>query len=69
MYKIRTYNAIAPLGLERFPAAQYAVGADVDAADAVLLRSHKLGVDELSSGLRAIAVSYTHLTLPTTVIV
>ena len=55
MYKIRTYNAIAPLGLERFPAAQYAVGADVDAADAVLLRSHKLGVDELSSGLRAIA--------------
>jgi D-3-phosphoglycerate dehydrogenase len=55
MYKIKTYNAIAPLGLERFPAAQYAVGADVDAADAVLLRSHKLGVDELSSGLRAIA--------------
>ena len=55
MYKIKTYNAIAPVGLERFSADQYAVGADVDAADAVLLRSHKLGVDELSPGLRAIA--------------
>jgi D-3-phosphoglycerate dehydrogenase len=43
------------VGLERFSADQYAVGADVDAADAVLLRSHKLGVDELSSGLQAIA--------------
>ena len=55
MYKIKTYNAIAPVGLERFSADQYAVGAEVDAADAVLLRSHKLGVDELSPGLRAIA--------------
>ena len=55
MYKIKTYNAIAPVGLERFPADLYSVGAEVDTADAVLLRSHKLGVDELSSGLRAIA--------------
>lgn len=55
MYKIKTYNAIAPIGLERFPADLYSVGAEVDTADAVLLRSHKLGVDELSSGLRAIA--------------
>ena len=55
MYKIKTYNAIAPIGLERFPADLYNVGAEVDTADAVLLRSHKLGVDELSSGLRAIA--------------
>ena len=55
MYKIKTYNAIAPVGLERFSADQYAVGVDVDAADAVLPRSHKLVVDELSPGLRAIA--------------
>ena len=55
MYKIKTYNAIAPVGLERFSRDQYAVGADVDAADAVLLRSHKLGVEELSAGLRAVA--------------
>ena len=55
MYKIKTYNAIAPVGLERFSKDQYAVGADVDAADAVLLRSHKLVVEELSPGLRAVA--------------
>jgi D-3-phosphoglycerate dehydrogenase len=55
MYTIKTYNAIAPVGLERFSKGQYTVSADVDSADAVLLRSHKLGVDELSSGLCAIA--------------
>lgn len=55
MYTIKTYNAIAPVGLERFSKDQYTVSADVDSADAVLLRSHKLGVDELSSGLCAIA--------------
>ena len=55
MHTIKTYNAIAPVGLERFSKDQYTVSADVDSADAVLLRSHKLGVDELSSGLCAIA--------------
>ena len=55
MYTIKTYNAIAPVGLERFSKDQYTVSANVDSADAVLLRSHKLGVDELSSGLCAIA--------------
>jgi D-3-phosphoglycerate dehydrogenase len=55
MHNIKTYNAIAPIGLARFSADQYNVGADIEQADAMLLRSHKLGIDELQPGLRAIA--------------
>ena len=55
MYKVRTYNAIAPIGLERFPADNYVVGPDIDAPDAVLLRSHKLAMDEISPQVRAVA--------------
>ena len=55
MYTIKTYNAIAPVGLDRFDASRYAVSAEAEAPDAMLLRSHKLGVDELNDGLAAIA--------------
>jgi D-3-phosphoglycerate dehydrogenase len=54
-YSIKTYNAIAPIGLQRFEAGNYMVGADVEGADAMLLRSHKLAEEELTPGLRAIA--------------
>jgi len=54
-YKIKTYNAIAPAGLQRFDSGDYAVGPELEGADAMLLRSHKLSVDELMPGLRAIA--------------
>ena len=54
-YKIKTYNAIAPAGLQRFDAGDYTVGPELEGADAMLLRSHKLSVDELTPGLRAIA--------------
>ena len=54
-YSIKTYNAIAPIGLQRFEAGNYTVGADVEGADAMLLRSHKLAEEELTPGLRAIA--------------
>ena len=54
-YNIKTYNAIAPVGLQRFAAGDYTVGPDVEGADAMLLRSHKLSADELTPGLRAIA--------------
>ena len=47
MHNIKTYNAIAPVGLARFSANLYKVGAEVEQPDAMLLRSHKLGVDEL----------------------
>ncbi len=55
MHNIKTYNAIAQIGLDRFPADQYQVGADIEQPHAMLLRSHKLAVDELSAGLCAIA--------------
>ena len=54
-YNIKTYNAIAPVGLQRFAAGNYTVGPDMEGADAMLLRSHKLSTDELTPGLRAIA--------------
>ena len=55
MYKVRTYNAIAPAGLSRFDSAKYAVGPEQAQPDALLLRSHKLAVEEITPGLRAIA--------------
>ena len=55
MYKVKTFNAIAEAGLARFPADKYAVGADQESPEAILLRSHKLATDEMPVGLRAIA--------------
>lgn len=55
MYKIRTYNAIAARGLERFPADAFEVAEDCQDPHAILLRSHKLGADELNPGVRAVA--------------
>jgi len=54
-YTIRTYNNIAARGLDRFPAGRFKVGADVTSPDAILLRSHKLGVGDLPAGVQAIA--------------
>ena len=54
-YRIKTYNAIAPAGLQRFDSGDYTVGPELEGADAMLLRSHRLSVDELTPGLRAIA--------------
>ena len=55
MSNIRTYNAIAEVGLNKFATDAYTIGPDTDAPEAMLLRSHKLGVDELNPELRAIA--------------
>ncbi len=55
MYRVKTFNKIAPKGLERFPDHGFEVGPGVRDPHAVLLRSHKLADDELSSGLAAIA--------------
>jgi len=55
MYKVRTYNAIAPVGLARFSAGQYNVAEDLECPDVLLIRSQKLTTDDLNEGLRAIA--------------
>ena len=36
-FRILTLNSISPLGLQRFPAARYSVGADVPQPDAIIV--------------------------------
>ncbi len=54
MYSVKTYNQISDRGLSRFPSAHYTVSANAEAADAIMLRSHKLSEDELGA-IRAVA--------------
>ena len=55
MHKVRTYNAIAAAGLQRFAADAYTVAQEIDDPEAILMRSHKLVEDELGDELRAVA--------------
>lgn len=55
MLKIKTYNRIAVLGLERFSREKYEVGSDIAHPDALLLRSHKLHDEVLADSVKAIA--------------
>ena len=55
MFNIKTHNAIAPIGLERFAPDEYRVAAEIDNPEAILLRSYKLPVEELGSNLKAVA--------------
>lgn len=55
MFKIKTYNAISPKGLERFNPGSYEVGSDVLQAEAYLLRSHKLQGEPVPASLLAVA--------------
>lgn len=55
MFKIKTYNAISPRGLERFGADKYQVGKDIESPDAYLLRSHKLHGEPVPDSLLAVA--------------
>ena len=55
MIKVRTYNAIAVKGLERFPRATFEVGSEMPAPHAFLLRSHKLHGEEVPETLLAVA--------------
>ena len=57
-YQIKTFNKISPLGLSRFPSAEYDVrldGAEAANAHAILLRSHKLKEEDVPNTVRAIA--------------
>ena len=55
MYKIRTYNQIAAIGLNRFPGERYQVGPDVQEPEAYILRSHKLHGEPVPDSLLAVA--------------
>lgn len=54
MYKIKTYNAIAIRGLERFTRDKYEVASEIGSPDALMLRSHKLGEDEIGDSVAAV---------------
>ena len=53
MYKVRTYNNIAKIGLDQFT-DQYKVGPESDNPDAILSRSHKLQIEEINSNVKAV---------------
>ena len=57
-FNVKTFNAIAPTGLEKFPQGKYKVaGEESDLPGppmAIMLRSHKLQVNEVKPTVRAI---------------
>lgn len=55
MYRIRTYNQIADIGLSRFPRDRYQVGPDIANPDACILRSHNLHGEAMPDSLLAVA--------------
>ncbi len=55
MYRIQVFNSISDKGLRVFPEHAYEIGSEQAAPDAIILRSHKLGVEAIGAGLRAIA--------------
>ena len=55
MLKIRTYNTIASKGLDQFSRDQYEVASEIAQPDAILLRSHKLSLEELPESVIGIA--------------
>jgi D-3-phosphoglycerate dehydrogenase len=55
MYKIQTRNKISPVGLNLFNPNEYEIADEISGADAILLRSYKLPVDEIESSVKAIA--------------
>ena len=55
MYRIQTMNKISPVGLNRFDAALYEVGDEVQDPQGILVRSAKLLDLEFNPGLLAIA--------------
>lgn len=54
MYKIMTRNQISIKGLEKFPLGEYEVASEISHPDAIMLRSHKLATDEITSSVQAI---------------
>ncbi len=52
--RILTLNAISPIGLQRFPQERYAVGAKIDAPEAILVRSQDMNSMPIAASVRAI---------------
>jgi len=54
VYKVLTLNQISTKGLDRFPRDQYEIASEFTHPDALLLRSHKLQVSEITDSVRCI---------------
>jgi len=54
-FRILTLNNIAQVGLKRFPAGRYEVGAQIKSPDAILVRSHDMHSMQIAPQVRAIA--------------
>ena len=55
MYRIKTFNKISPVGLERFDPALYTVSDNMDGEDGILVRSAKLHEYDFPAQLLAIS--------------
>lgn len=55
MFRIQTFNNIAPAGLARFSKDEFELGSDIESPDAILLRSHSLHDLQAPQSLLAIA--------------
>ena len=55
LFKVMVLNQVSAKGLSRLPAERYAVGADIAAPDAVLVRSADLHAREIPASVKAIA--------------
>ena len=55
MFRIKTYDRIAGIGLSRFPRDRYDVSPEAGRSDAYILRSHKLHGEEVPDSLLAVA--------------
>lgn len=54
MYSIKTINNISDKGITRLPADKYSVSPDIEAPDAIILRSQNLHEMEIPSSLKAV---------------
>jgi len=55
LHKVLTLNQISPKGLSRLPISDYELAGEFSAPDAILLRSHKLQIEEIAPSVKAIA--------------
>ena len=54
MYKVKTFNNISDKGLNRLPADSYQIAEDIDAPDAIILRSANLHDMDINPQLKAV---------------
>ena len=54
-FKVKTYNAIAETGLSLLKDSDFEISENLEAPDAMILRSYKLTNNDIESSIKAIA--------------